>query len=178
MNKKEVIKEAKDLLKKGDSKQDAYLVLKEKYKSPKEIAELLKNIPSTLAIEKYIKWNYTLLALLIVTTAIVMSINPLIGFLIWYGFIIFIVARVLVKYYYWVSMMTGFGLFGGIILAITSNEEINWIGTSLILILIIPSFILSIWLPKKLCPPPVEKKVKYFDKTGLQRLKLVYEFAD
>ena len=53
LNKKEVRKEAKELLKQGIIKQQVFESLVEKHKYSIEIANILTNIPSLKAIKKY-----------------------------------------------------------------------------------------------------------------------------
>ena len=175
-NKKEIKKEARQLLKEGTPKQEAFEILKEKYKYSKIIADILKNIPSKQAIERYGKWNNVLLAILILTLVLSLLTAPSIGML-WYVLLIYVVARKLVKYYIWITVISAMGIIGSVAIMATSNIVFeNWIGLIIIFVIIIPSLIIPIWLEKKLCPKPKEKKVKYTNSLGQKRLKIVYEF--
>lgn len=175
-NKKEIKKEAHQLLKEGTPKQETFEILKEKYKYTKIIADLLKTIPSKQAIDRYGKWNNTLLSLLILTVVLSLATAPSIG-LIWYGLLIYAVARKLVKYYVWISVLSAFGIIAFLVIAFTSNTAaVNWLNLIILIVLILPLLLLPIWLEKKLCPKPKESKVKYTNSKGQKRLKIVYEF--
>lgn len=153
------------------------LVAKHTY--TKEIAEILENIPSSIAINKYGKWNHVLLAILILTTIIFFVEAPSIGTLFWYGILIYGVATKRINYYMWVTVMSASVLVAFIAVTLTSSSEtFTWITTTTMMILIIPSCILPIWLEKKLCPKPTEKKVQYTNSQGQQRMKIIYEFSD
>ena len=178
VDKKEVKKEAKQLLKQGSTKQETFNKLKEKYKYSKEIADIVKYIPSEKAKKKYSMWNYILLAILIITTTLYMITAPSIGIILWYGLLIYAVARMLIKYYMWVTVFSALGLIGVIIGVATTGAIILWTNAIIFLILIIPSLIIPIWISKKFCPPPKEKKEMYIDIAGQKRLRIVYEFMD
>jgi hypothetical protein len=179
LNKKEIRKEARQLLKQGTSKQETFELLVDKHKYTKEIADILKNIPSAIAIAKYGIWNHVLLAILILTTIIFFLVAPSIGTLLWYGLLIYGVATKRINYYMWVTVMSSFALVVFIVIILTSSSEtFYWTRTIIMMILIIPSCILPIWLEKKLYPKPTEKKVQYTNTQGQQRMKIVYEFTD
>ncbi len=179
LNKNEIIKEAKQLLKQGNSKQETFELLVDKHKYTKEVADLLKKIPSAKAIAKYGIWNHILLANLILTTVIFYLTAPSIGILFWYGLLVYGVATKSINYYMWVSGMSSLALLAFIVIILTSSSETsNLTKTVFMLILIIPSCFLPIWLEKKLCPKPTEKKVQYTNLQGQQRMKIVYEFTD
>ena len=79
----------------------------------------------------------------------------------------------------WVTVMSASVLVAFIAVTLTSSSEtFTWITTTTMMILIIPSCILPIWLEKKLCPKPTEKKVQYTNSQGQQRMKIIYEFSD
>ena len=179
LNKNDVRKEAIKLLKKGTSKQETFDFLVDKYKFSKEISEVLKNIPSSKAIAKYGIWNNLLIALLILTTIIFLSVSSSIGILLWYGLLIYGVATKRVNYYLWVSVLSTFCLICFIaIFFMNFSEPTNWTITIIMLILIIPSCFLPIWLAKRMCPKPIESKEEYINSEGQKRLKIVYEFTD
>ncbi|MFN3529437.1 MAG: hypothetical protein ACK417_05900 [Bacteroidia bacterium] len=179
LNKKEIRNEALQLLKQGTSKQMTFELLVDKHKYTKEIAEILENIPSKKAVTKYGKWNYVLLAILIITTIKFCLEASLIGTLLWYGLLIYVVATKRIKHYWWVTAMSSSLLVALIVIILTSSSETcSWTTTTIMLIIIIPSCILPIWLEKKLCPKPTEKKVQYTNSQGQQRMKIVYEFTD
>lgn len=179
LNKKEIKQEALKLLNQGISKQETFEILKEKYEYAIEIANVLKKKPSVKAIEKYRKWNNILLGLLILTSIFFILTTPMIQILIWYVFLIYTVARMLVKYYIWTSIFSGFAIITYIsILILDVNATNNLTYILPILTLVISTFILPIWLEKKMCPKPVESKVEYTNSDGQKRLKIVYQFSD
>lgn len=179
LNKKEIRKEAKQLLKQGTSKQETFELLVDKHKYTYEIADILESIPSAKAIAKYGIWNHVLLAIIILTTIVFFLTTYSIGTLLWYGLLIYGVATKRINYYMWVTIMSLFALVVFIVTFLTSSAEtFYWTRTIILIILIIPSCILPIWLEKKLCPKPTEKKVLYTNSQGQQRMKIVYEFTD
>lgn len=179
LNKKQVRNEARQLLKQGASKQDAFDILLEKYKYAKEVADILKNLPSKQAIDKYGKWNYVLLGLLALTTVILFLATPTLGILLWYGLLIYAVARMLVKYYVWVAVFSALAIISFVAVIFTSDSAAtNWGNLIIMAILVIPTLILSIWLERRLCPKPIESKEEYANSQGQKRLKIVYEFSD
>lgn len=176
-NKQKINKEARRLLKEGTPKQEVFELLKEKYKVTKIIADILKTIPSKQAIDRYGKWNTTLLALLILTTVIFLGAAPSLGIVIWYGLLIYAVARKSVSYYVWISILSAISIIGFLVIIFTSDSvTANWLNIIILFVLIVPSLFLPIWLEKKLCPKPKESKVKYTNSKGQKRLKIVYEF--
>ncbi|PCH99343.1 MAG: hypothetical protein COB85_00125 [Bacteroidetes bacterium] len=178
-DKKVIRTEARKLLKEGISRQTAYENLKTKYKNGKIVADLIKNLPSLEAIKLYGKWNYMLLSLLILTAGLYMYASPSIGIVLWYGILIYGVARMLLKYYMWVAAMAAFGLIVSIVgIIFSGTDSLNWAAAVLVVCLNIPSLILPIWLEKRLCPKPSERKEKYTNKQGQQRMKVIYEFKD
>jgi hypothetical protein len=179
LNTKEIRNEARQLLKQGTSKQETFEILKEKYKYSKDVADILKNLPSQQTIEKYGKWNYVLLGLLVLTALIFFWATPTIGIVLWYGLLIYAVAKMLVKYYIWVTAFSAFAIIGFIAIIFTSDgATTNWSNVIIMISLVIPTLILPMWLEKKLCPKPTERKEEYTNSQGQQRLKIVYEFPD
>jgi len=167
------------MLKHGKSRQDTYLELKAKYGSGKVVVDVIENLPSLEAKKKYGIWNYFLLALLLLITALFMRAAPSIGIVIWYGLLIYAVARVLTKYYIWVTIMTAIAIAGGLAAVVTNDlESVNWSNAVIFLILNVPALILPIWLERKLCPAPTERREKYTNKEGKQKIRVVYEFRD
>ena len=71
-------------------------------------------------------------------------VSPSLGIVIWYGFTIYVVARMLVKYYVWVTVLGACGLLGIIAVVIIQlhnvNGHINWIIMILLLLFIYPQF--------------------------------------
>ena len=179
LNKKDVIIEAQQLLKQGISKQETFEILKEKYKFTKDVSDMLKNLPSQQAIQKYGKWNYVLLILLISTAILFLLESLSILILLWYGLQIYAVTKMLIKYYSWVSVFSSITLISFIGLIFTNEiPNPNWRNTILLMTLSIPTLIIPLWLENKLCPKPTERMEKYTNSEGQQRLRIVYEFNE
>jgi len=182
INKSIITKEARILFKKGTSKQETFQILSEKYKSSKVVSDILKNIPSLQAAKKYGVWNFLLLVLLLLTTLFFVKQKPTIstfGIFLWYGILLYIVARMLVKYYVYVALLSSITIISlTCLLFFFDSSQVNWIEIGLLLILTISTLILPIWLEKKLCPKPNETKEVYTNSEGQQRQKIVYEFKD
>ena len=78
-----------------------------------------------------------------------------------------------------VTVLSSFTLIVFIVIVFTSTvETFHWTMTITAVLLIIPSCFLPIWLEKKLCPKPIERKEKYTNDNGQQRMKFVYEFIE
>jgi hypothetical protein len=179
LNKTAIIKEAKQILKNGTSRQETFEMLNQKYKNAKTVSDIIKNLPSSLAIKKYGLWNYTLLGLLILTATSLMLANPSIGTLLWYGLLIYAVAKMLVQYYIWVTILATIGIIGIVgILIINNTEPIKWTNLIIAFILMLIYLVLPIWIKNKLCPKPNEVKEKYTNSQGQLRLRIIYGFKD
>jgi hypothetical protein len=178
LNKKEIRNEARQLLKQGTPKQETFEILREKYKYAEGVADILKSLPSQQKIEKYGKWNYVLLALLVFTALIFFWETSTIGILLWYGFLIYVVAKMLVKHYVWVSAFSAIAIISFIAILFTSDTGTQWASVIIMTSLVIPTLILPMWLKEKLCPKPTERKEEYTNSQGQQRLKIEYEFPD
>jgi hypothetical protein len=175
----EIAKEARQLIKKGISKQETFETLNAKYNSAKEVSDILKYIPSFKAVKKYGVWNYLLLCLLLLSALFFVSHKPSFGVFIWYGSLAYIVARMLVKYYVYVAFLSATTVISliALILFFDSSKE-NWYEIGFILALAISTLILPFWLEKKLCPQPTETKELYINSEGQQRQRIVYGFTD
>lgn len=177
IDKRKVRNEAMSMVRQGATRQETFNTLKEKYKYAKEIAAVVKFIPSKAAKKKYGIWNYILLAMLLAIMTLFMLSSPSIGILIWYGLLIYAVARMLVEYYIYVTVLSIFGLISGVAIFIIS-ETMTLPDAIVLSIITLPSSILPIWISKRLCPSPNEKKESYTNKAGQQRLRIIYEFSD
>jgi len=178
--KKEISKDARQLFKQGGkTKQEVYEFLVGKYKYAKDVADVLKYIPSTQAMAKYGKWNTILLSLLILTAIIFFLVSPSIATLLWYGFLIYGVATMRIKYYVWVTVLSSCSLLAFIVLTIFYPSEMQyWTRTIFALFLVVSCCFLPVWLEKKLCPKPNERKEKYKNTEGEERMRIVYEFRE
>lgn len=178
-NKKLIRKEAKALLNQGKSRQETYEHLIEKFKHRKIVADVLKNLPSKSAKEKYRIWNFILLGLLLITAVIFFLATPTLAIVLWYGLLIYAVARMLTKYYVWVTALASFGLIAGIVVILMGEASSTiWSDILILLVFNLPIIILPIWLTQKLTPSPIERKEKYQAKDGSQKLRLTYEFPE
>src|SRR5687768_10911248 len=92
LNKSEVRKEAREMLKAGTSRQEVYETLTEKYKYGKEVADIVKFLPSRAASKKYDYWNSILLVVIIILAGLFFLTGGGLGILIWFGVIIYGVA--------------------------------------------------------------------------------------
>jgi len=170
LDKKQIRKRAKEILKTGIPKQEAYEQLAEEFQNRAATANVIRRLPSALALKKYGIWNHVLLGLLILTASILLLVKPSFGTALWYGLLIIAVARKTTRFYYWVTIMSALGVIG-IIAAVLMNEATTegWIRIGFFLALVIPSCILPIWLMNKLTPAPEEEREYYENENGEQR---------
>lgn len=177
-HKKEIAKEARQLFKQGgQTKQQVFELLTDKYKYEKDVADVLKYIPSSQAIAKYEIWNNILLAILILITITSYINSNSFWTLFGYGLLIFGVATKRIKYYMWITGLSALSLiFFAIVLLFNTPEVPELRIIILTILLFIMSCILPIWLQKKLCPEPTEQKEKYTTSEGEERMRIVYEF--
>jgi len=176
--KEEIALEARLLLKQSEkTKQEIFEILVNKYKYSKDVAEVLRYIPSPQAIAKYGVWNTALLVFLIFIALFFIVIGFPVG-LVWYGLSIYVVASKKTEYYMWVSVLFSIVLIGLVAGAISSPDAIFYWKNIVILTLTIPSCFLPIWLQIKLCPKPTERKEIYINPKGERRMRFVYDFPD
>jgi len=179
LKKDEILKEAGQLLKQGTSKQETFEILVGKYKSSKAVSDVLKNLPSLQAAKKYGFWNYTLFVLLLFSALFFAMHKPTFIIYVWYGLLMYVVARMAVKYYIYVALLSVITLITLAVLMITTDKfQINWVEIGIICIDAALTLFLSIWLERKLSPKPKEVKELYTDSQGEQKLRVKYEFAD
>jgi hypothetical protein len=177
--KTEIRKEAEVLIAGGTSKQETFRQLSCKYHNPKLVADAVKFVASPEAIQKYRKWNWIILAIIVITAGFALVKKPNIGVVLWLFALSYIVYKMFFEYYIWVTAMAAFGLIA--LLAIMANEEslaTEWSQSIIILLLLIPIIILPIWLKNKMCPPPSEEKQSYTDSQGHQKFRVVYTFQE
>lgn len=155
--KKEIDKEARKLLKEGTSKQQVYEMLVSKYNYAKDVADVLKGIPSLSRVKKYGLWNDVLLALLLIIllnsilTKVTLSI-------VWYLLLIYAVSQKLVKYYSWITFLSITGAFVFVIMLILTPDKVSILSIVILASILLPTCILPSWLENRLCPEPIEKK--------------------
>jgi len=175
--KTEIRKEAEVLIAGGTPKQEAFRKLAEKYHNPKLVADAVKFIPTPEAIRNYKKWNWVILALMVIAAGAALVAKPNVGVVLWLIALAYIIYKMLIEYYIWVTALAGFGLIA--ILAIMANEDSlasQWTAVVFILVPLIPLIILPIWLKNKMCPPPKEQKELCTDCHGHRKYRIVYTF--
>lgn len=179
LDKKRIKLRAKEILKTGISKQEAYELLVEELHNRAVTAKILRRLPSAQALKRYGVWNHILLGLLIITATMLFLANPTPGIIIWYGLLIIAVARKSTRFYFWVTIMSGLSLVTIIYLIFTlqGNTE-GLVRILLLLTLIVPSCILPIWLNNKLTPSPDEQREFYENEHGEQRSRMIFHFIE
>lgn len=128
-------KEARQILGMGTARHEAYLQLKEKYQSPKQVSDVIKNMPSQAALKKYGVYNHILLGiiLLIPVVLLIRSDNPatFVAFL----FYAYIVASRTFEFYWVLTTLAGFALIAMVgILILQPVEPGEWPDILLLLI--------------------------------------------
>jgi uncharacterized membrane protein YhaH (DUF805 family) len=180
-NKKEIRKDARQLFREGGkTKQEVYEILVEKYKYAKDVADVLRYVPSTLALKKYGKTNSLLLVLICLTTIAYFALKTTILIVILMAPPIYFIATLAIRRYYDVSFFS----FLCLINLITymgmkfDSPKYPWPMLLSALILNIAVCYLSFRLRRKMCPKPVERREEYTNAEGEQRIRLSYEFSD
>jgi len=177
--KNEIVDKAKELLKQGKSRQETFELLVDKYKYTNKVLEVMKQMPSAKAIEKYGKWNYVLLGIMLLTVALYSLTIGAGGWHILYGFLIYAVATKRYEHYIWISLLSFVVVVAmSVVLIIYFNEPGNNWFIAFILALHMPMIYLPFWIEKKLCPSPKERREWYADYEGKDKIKIVYEFSD
>jgi amino acid transporter len=177
--KTEIRKEAEVFIAGGTSKQETFRRLAEKYHNPKLVADAVKFIPTPEAIRMYRKWNWVILAIIVIAAGAALVAKPNVGVALWLVALAYIVYKMLIEYYIWVTALAGFGLIS--ILAIMANEESlasQWTEVIFILLPLIPLIIMPLWLKNKMCPPPNEQKEACTDSHGHRKYRIVYTFPE
>lgn len=172
-------KEARQFLETGTSRHETYLQLKEKYHCPKQVADVIRNMPSKAALEKYGVYNYILLGLILLIPVVFLLRSDNLGTLLAFLFYAYIVASRTFEFYWVLTTLAGFGLIGmtGLLIFQPVGPG-EWPDVAMLLILLIPMTILPVWVRKKLCPPPKAENEEYIDSKGITRMKTVYIFPD
>jgi hypothetical protein len=178
LDKAAIKNEARKLLNEGKSRQETFETLVNEHKVARDIAEIIKQLPSLQAIKKYKLWNNILLGLLVMKA--VMFVVEDLSFavlILWLGFLGYVIYKRLIHLYIVVTASSTIGLLAGVGFYIFSEYEIE-IPMALFFVVFASTLIISFWLEKKLCPPPSERKELYTTENGQQRMKIVYEFQD
>jgi hypothetical protein len=178
LDKAAVKKEARKMLNEGKSRQETFELLVNEHKVARDIAEIIKQLPSLKAVKKFALWNNILLGLLLVKAVMFVWEDMSFAILIlWLGFLGYVVYNRLIHLYIVVTASSTIGLLAGVGFYIFSEYEIE-IPMLLFFVVFASTLIISFWLEKKLCPPPSERKELYTTEDGQQRMKIVYEFED
>ena len=177
--KTEVLKEAKQLLDQGKSRQETFQTLLEKYNNAKIIVDIVKDLPAAIALKKFGFLNIILLVSLIIPAIFLMISAPNLGIIGWMGFLIYNVAKKNFEYYTYVSLIATCGLL--VIVAFLfdySSKPMNWSSFVIIAFIFILFIVLPIWIKNKICPKPIETREKYINAQGQERIRIRYEFRD
>jgi uncharacterized membrane protein len=178
IHKDEIAKEARQFFKQGGkTKQEIFELLVDKYNYAKDVADVLKYIPSAKAIAKYGAWNTVLLVLVISIALFFLLVGFPMGWVL-YGLLIYAIATKKVKYYMWATILFSGMIITFVIAGFTTPEAIFYWKNILISILTIPCCFLPLWLQGKLCPKPTKRKEEYRNYRGERRMRIVYEFSD
>ena len=168
---------AKLLLKEGKSKQEVFDELLEKYHYAKDVAEVLKYIPTNSSIAKYNGWNIVLLINLIIIIGLILLSSGSYVSVIYYVLITIVVFKKSLKHYVWVSVLSAVGLIG-VAGAAMNGDNWSWPWIIIVVVILAPPLFISYWLPGKLSPPPIESKEQFTNAEGETRLRVVYSFKD
>jgi hypothetical protein len=175
LNKKEIKKVAKRELKSGKLHQTVYEELSEKYRYRKEIAGILKNIPSQKRLKQYGYLNIILLSVVIAVT-VLFALNPSIG-LIWFAILIYITATKQLQFYILHTLFGFIGILSTVWLVIYSGSlppVYLWISIPVSLLFIVGGLL----IPKLLTPKVEEIRKPYSGNDGRTRIQLIHEFNE
>ena len=179
LDKSKISREARQMLKNGTSRQATFDALSAKHQNTKVISDVIKNSPSLVAINMYLKWNYLLLGLLILSAIFFMLIRPSFGILLWYGLLIYAVGKMLLEYYIWVSVLGTSGIIGLLAISLLSDSgTLKWPYLIIAFGIMVFYIFLPIWIKNHMCPKPDERKEIYTNSQGQPRQRIIYEFKD
>lgn len=171
--------DAIQLLAQGHSKQAAYEQLVQKYGFAKLVAEVLKELPSKKAVERYGKWNYAFLIFLVLIVAALFTITSQAISLLWFVLALWVIAKRLLKYYIFISATGVVSLISLVVLHFTETASNgSWMNFVLVLLSALMIVFFPLWLTRKLSPSPIEQKETYTDRAGVSRVKLSYVFPN
>lgn len=170
----------KELLIQGKTKQEIYEELVNEYKYRNKIADIIRYTPTVERLKKYSIWNTVYLVFISLIT-LLSFMQPSVG-IIWLVVLIVLVALKRFKYYYWNTILGAVTVIS--VLALTLYQGMNN-GFDSTLILIFSSIPLAMifiiaghYLPKKMTPEHTERKEKYIDKSGNDRLRIIHLFEE
>lgn len=173
--------EASKLIKEGKSKQETYESLLELTRNRKLIADIVRYTPTKEKLSKYGIWN----TLFIVFISIVVVLFSLVQFsmhIIWPVLLLLVVAMKRFKLYYFntiFGIVTMLGISGLVLYELVNDGLEHSVFTTLCVLPIPVLFILGgVLLPKKITPKYEEKKERYTDNNGRQRIRIVHYFEE
>jgi hypothetical protein len=169
-------REAREMLRQGETRQNTYDALAEKSRHPAATARIIKQQPSKAAMEKYGFWNYILFSLLLVSTVLYAFTGSSPSLIIYYIILMYPVFRMMVEYYWWLVYFMAAGLLS--VLAILISGDQTTIVLLAFIVLNVPAILLSVMIRRKMCPRPVETREKYITKTGEEHERIIYAFRD
>lgn len=180
IDKKKIQKVAKEQLSQGLPKQEVYEHLVEKFRYRKEIAKIIKGIPTKERLSKYGGYNIAFLVFICLIT-IFLLLYPNFS-LIWMFWIIYIVAFRKLNLYYWVTLLgvtSGIALIGNVLSSDVFFSDEHAIPMFAGFLLFSLVFVLAgIYLPKLLSPPYTEWKESYLNANGVKKIRVVHKFEE
>lgn len=175
---KNIRKLAKEQLVQGKSKQEIYEELVKEFKFRNKIADIVRYTPTVERSKKYSIWNALYLIYISIITLLSL-LQPSLG-IIWLVLLIVIVALKKFKYYYWNTILGTIAIIAFVALALyqVAHNEAGTTLSFLILPIALVFIIAGIYLPKIMTPKYKERKEKYIDKNGNERLRIVHIFEE
>jgi hypothetical protein len=169
-------KEAREMLRNGETRQGTFDALAEKYRHPVATARIIKRQPSKKAMERYSFWNYILFSLLLVNTVLYAFTGSSPSLILYYLILLYPVFRMMVEFYWWLVYFMIAGFLSVLAILISGDQKnIVLLG---FLVLNVPSILLAFWIPGKMCPAPSETKEKYIAKSGQEHERILFSFRD
>jgi hypothetical protein len=174
---KEIRGKSRALLAFGKTKQETYDELVEEYKYSNEVAEVVRYTPTPEKWKKYRGWNTAYMIFLIVLFLFSM-LSPSFG-LVLLGVVLGVVIDKNFRLYYLSSFAGGLGILASTGLAL---YEIGTNTTNAILTIVITvpigaiMIIAGVYLPRVITPKYKEKREKFLDARGRERIKVVHVF--
>ena len=178
IDKKKIQDLAKVLLTEGKTKQEVYEELVSQFKYRNIIADIVRYTPSKERLKKYSIWN-TLYLVFISLITLLSLLQPTLG-IIWLILLIVLVAMKKFKYYYWNTILGVITIISVLALTLYQGMNNGFESTLIMLLFSIPIALIfifaGIYLPKIMTPKYNEKKEKYIDKNGKEKLRLIHIF--
>jgi hypothetical protein len=180
VNKETLKKEAAKHLNQGKTKQEVYEALLALSRNRSLVANVVRYTPTKKKLKKWGIWNT--LFLVFISVLILLSLFQLSINIIWLVLLLIIVAMKRFELYYFHTI---FGVlvflgFSGLFFYQMVNEGFNQSLLRFVYVLPIPIVFIAagIILTQKITPKFREKKEKYIDKHGRERIRIVHLFED